>query len=139
MRVIRLKRIVHDSNAGTFGVLIFDDLFPYFTSIELPWKSNAHDISCIPAGEYLTSKIISPHFKYDVYELQNVPNRQNIEMHIANSIYDINGCIGIGRAFGIVETNGNGLINGIQDSRFAFAQFMAKLANDQNFKLVIED
>lgn len=139
MRIITLKRIVRDTPNGTFGLWVFDDGYPYFTSIELPWKNNAHDISCIPAGEYIAERIVSPKRGFEVYLLYNVLNRTAVEIHPANSIHDILGCIGVGSRFGIVETKDNGHIHGILESKAAFAQFMAMLKNDPQFKLVIQE
>lgn len=139
MRVITLKRISLDKPDGTAGILIFDDGYPYFTTIELSWKNNQHDISRIKAGEYIASRVMSPKRGYEVYMLQGVEGRDSIEMHIANSINDILGCIGIGLRFGVVETKDSGSLHGIQDSKTAFTQFMAMLKNDPEFKLVIVD
>jgi hypothetical protein len=138
MKVLNLKRIAHTSD-GVFGVLIDDSGFPFCVTVELPWKNNATDTSCIPAGEYQANKIMSPKRGYQVFELQNVQGRNNIEIHIANSIHDISGCIGIGRAFGIIETKDNGDINGIQESKTVFTRFMAKMINDQSIKIVIQE
>jgi len=44
--LIRLRR----SDCGSEGVLIFQNFHCY--SLELPWKDNQQNISCIPAGKY---------------------------------------------------------------------------------------
>lgn len=139
MRVITLKRIIRDTPDGTFGLWVFDDGYPYFTSVELPYKNNAHDISSIPPGEYICNRIMSPKRGFEVYELAGVPNRTAIEIHPANSIRDLLGCMGVGTSFGIVETKDAGDLHGIRDSRVAFTRFMAMLKNDPQFKLVVQE
>ena len=58
-------------------------------SLELPWRNNASDRSCIPAGVYVAKIQQSPRFGYLVYVLQNVPARANCEMHDGNYAGDI--------------------------------------------------
>jgi hypothetical protein len=65
-------------------------------SMELPWKDNQQNISCIPAGYYKGILHISPTFGKCLW-LQDVPNRSEILIHAANFYYDLLGCIGIGK------------------------------------------
>ena len=58
------------SDNGTFGVWINDNK-PLFVTLELPWKDNQKDISCIPAGTYKVVKQFSNHFQREVYLLYN--------------------------------------------------------------------
>ena len=65
---------------------------PVFYNLELPYKSNACNISCIPAGIY-------PFEKRNDYRLGktirilNVPNRTGILVHVGNYLKDTEGCI----------------------------------------------
>lgn len=53
-------------------------------SIELPWRNNASDLSCVDAGIYVAKYLWSDTFKRNVYHLQNVPGRTAVEMHLGN-------------------------------------------------------
>ena len=63
-------------------------------TMELPWLDNKEDESCIPEGTYLVKRDKTG--KHQFYAIQNVPERTNIEIHIANYLKDINGCTGMG-------------------------------------------
>ena len=63
--------------------------------LELPNLNNQKQISCIPKGIYSVQRITSP--KHGLcYEVLNVPNRSNIEIHIGNYPADIMGCLAVG-------------------------------------------
>lgn len=76
-------------------------------TMELPWKDNAHNISCIPEGSYMvireafTEKHPYPHFR-----VMDVPNRNGILLHRITYVKDLRGCIGIGTAFGDLNKDG---------------------------------
>jgi hypothetical protein len=46
-------------------------------SIELPWRNNQHEISCIPEGNYALRRRNSEHVGWHL-ELVNVPGRELI-------------------------------------------------------------
>ena len=96
---------------GTFGILTWEEddpsglpkeIYQCFT-VELPWKGNTTYVSCIPAGHYEFKPCRYNSGDYDAYEVYNVPGRTYIKMHIANSIDDILGCIGVGMELGCVK------------------------------------
>jgi len=62
-------------------------------SIELPWRNNKKNISCIPEGRYLLVK--RQHMKHGLQlALSIVPNREAILIHPANfALRDLQGCI----------------------------------------------
>ena len=63
------------------------------STIELPWKNNAPQVSCIPEGEYVLRKRYSPRFGQH-YLLINVPGRSFILIHPANdALKELKGCI----------------------------------------------
>lgn len=94
---IELRRVTLASDCPTYGVLLSQGL-PLCLTLELPWKNNVVGISCIPAGIYRVTKFKSPS-KGDVFLLHDVPDRSMIEIHVANTVKDIQGCIGVGRSF----------------------------------------
>ena len=77
----------------TVGRLTYKD-FKCLT-LELPWKNNIPSISCIPSRIYNAKKYESPS-KGDVILLQDVPNRDFIEIHAGNFTRQIKGCILVG-------------------------------------------
>ena len=79
----------------TLGRLRFQG-FRCFT-LELPWRDNARNISCIPPGTYWIRKFISPRFGM-VFLFEDVPNRSAIEIHAGNYTRDIEGCILVGKS-----------------------------------------
>jgi hypothetical protein len=95
---------------GTFGVLTLEEddpsghpkvIYTAFT-VELPWKGNVPYESCIPAGHYAFVPRYYNRGEYDSYTVCDVKGRSHILMHIANSISDLLGCIGVGEELGFV-------------------------------------
>lgn len=139
MKVLTLKRIC-STDLGTFGVLIEEAIipFPFALTLELPWKGNKPDESCIPSGEYLCNRIVSPHMG-ECFELQGVKDRVHILIHKANYTSDLLGCVGVGESFeqGIDPKSGK-ICTMVTDSGKAFLELMKiRLANENEFKLVI--
>jgi hypothetical protein len=79
----------------TIGELLVEGLHFCWT-LELPWKGNEHDVSCIPVGTYRVQMLPSDHFKRLMPHVQNVPGRTAVEIHPANKVTDLLGCIGVG-------------------------------------------
>lgn len=69
------------TDQGTFGVLLAAGLAVGL--LELPWRNNKRQLSCIPEGEYLCRWIKSPRFGW-VYTVCDVPGRGNILIHPGN-------------------------------------------------------
>lgn len=92
--------------AGTNGALFHKHQFLCFC-IELPWRLNQQNVSCIPDGTYALETFYSPSFKHHLI-IKNVPNRSGILIHPANDAIDeLRGCIapvsqltGIGKGLG---------------------------------------
>jgi Family of unknown function (DUF5675) len=63
------------------------------STIELPWKNNHPQVSCIPEGKYLLQKRYSPKFKHHLY-VTSVNGRQWILIHAGNdALKEMKGCI----------------------------------------------
>lgn len=104
--IIRDKK----SHQQTEGQLfVFDkngnELFRCFT-LELPWKENQRQISCIPEGRYKVVPRFSQKYKNHLHIL-DVPNRTWILIHEANYVHQLLGCIAVGRTR--TDLNGDGL------------------------------
>lgn len=62
-------------------------------SIELPWKDNKRNISCIPEGRYLIIPRVTEERSLH-FMLADVPDRSHILFHPANNaLKELQGCI----------------------------------------------
>ena len=93
-RELTLQRDIQDGQA-TLGRLFIDGNFQCFT-LERPWLNNQRGVSCIPEGTYNGAIQRSPRFKRDLPELLDVPDRDQILIHMGNSPRDTQGCILVG-------------------------------------------
>lgn len=134
VNLFRLKR----SDQGTEGLLVSGD----FTcrTLELPWRENQRQISCIPADEYNVKIKISN--KYGrIYWVRKVPNRTHILIHSGNYAGDktkgyrthVMGCILFGKKRGRL----GGQV-AVLNSRVAIRQFMEYMKYE-SFKLRIQE
>lgn len=129
LKKINLKRLSTFED-GTFGVLL-DDKIPFAVTLEKQWKDNKRFISCIPNGNYLCKRVVSPKFG-EVFQVMDVPNRGNILFHKGNLEADTEGCILIGEQF---ETlNGR---TAILQSGKGFTEFMDRLKDINAFELKV--
>jgi|SRR5690606_23165062 len=100
---------------GTNGKLTCDGTFISY-AIELPWKMNESEVSCIPEGEYFIEKRYSRKFKSHL-NVKDVEDRDLILIHPANNaLLELDGCIAP-----VTKLSGPGL--GLQ-SRIAFKKLM---------------
>jgi hypothetical protein len=125
------------SDQGTVG-LVYVDNVQYCYSLELPWRENRNNISCIPADTYSCEIRNSPRFG-NTYWVKNVPNRQFILIHSGNWAGDVNkgfkshvnGCILFGKEIGYLAGQ-----LAILNSRITVKKFM-NFMNYKGFKLEI--
>ena len=81
-----------------------------FHAVELPWKDNQHNISCIPEGKYILQKEKpNSHFNYDHFSVLNVKDRGGIKIHIANYVSQLRGCIAPGKD--LIDMNSDELLD----------------------------
>ena len=85
---------------GTLGRLTAGGLSLW--TIELPWRGNERNESCIPPGVYTTIKHDSPNHGSTLW-LQEVPERSEILIHAANYPSQLDGCIAPGLRPGITS------------------------------------
>lgn len=130
VRTLTLRRISQDEIA-TLGRIEDEENSVWCVTLELPWRDNQHDASCVPAGSYLCRRAMH-HQKYEVFRLQNVPGREAIDLHIGNSVHDTLGCPLLGTDYGPDHT--------VSHSRVAFENFMGRLKGVEEFTLrIVED
>lgn len=136
MKYILTRYITSDE--GTFGVLRTPDGASWF-SLELPWKDNKRQVSCIPEGTYTAKIRNSPRFG-KVYHLQNVKDRSYILIHSGNYAGDeskgykshVEGCILLGKRVGTLDGQ-----RAVMLSKPAIREFMDSL-NGSPFELEIK-
>lgn len=100
----------------TYGALIFNGK-PVCYTLELPWKNNERNISCIPFGEYQVHKTLSTKHG-SCFRLNHVPNRDAILIHAGNYLTDTQGCILVGLDCST---------RGVQHSKLALARLLELL------------
>ena len=80
---------------STLGLLTYGHFRAH--TLELPDLDNQEDISCIPAGLYSCRKHQSPANGHCI-EIINVKDRTHVQLHKANYLSNILGCIAIGNS-----------------------------------------
>jgi hypothetical protein len=141
MQEVILTRLWRDDKQ-TLGVLVVpkNDLWVCKT-LELSWKNNQPNISCISAGTYLCtytrSNRLSQIAGADVYtyELVNVKGRTGIRIHSANYYFQLEGCIALGSA--LKDLNADARLDLIHSGE-TVKQFEA-LMQGKNFWLIIQE
>ena len=122
------------------GKLTVDNGFSCDT-LELPWRNNASQVSCIPTGTYKVIPRTSPKYG-DHLHVTGVNGRDLILIHWGNyagsvnpktGTPDIKGCILVG--YGYADLDGDGLPE-IVRSKDAFKALM--LACPNGFELTIK-
>ncbi|WP_052444062.1 DUF5675 family protein [Flammeovirga sp. OC4] len=112
MKAILIRSI--DDTKQTLGhLLLFDKEKKVFESktIELPWRNNQRNISCIPTGLYKVVPWNSPRFGkcFKIFELdgKEVRGRSDILIHVGNYNRQTRGCVLIGRFFRDIDGDGS--------------------------------
>ena len=123
---------------GTFGRLMLPNGQRFFT-VERPWLSNKPFESCIPDGIYTLEKRRSGVVERSTegnyvtgWEVTHVPGRTYIMIHPGNWPENFQGCIGVGLNYEVIDG-----VNGVTQSRLAFAQVMAALDGRASWRLEI--
>lgn len=112
-------------------------------TVELPWRDNKQQRSCIPTGVYKCAIVKSPKFGR-VYGVQNVPNRSNVLIHSANFAGDVDkgwttqlhGCVSLGMRVGQMRNSAGQMQSAVLVSRTAVGRLM-DWANGEPFYLEI--
>ncbi len=93
---------VEQTPAATFGVIIGAGRLICLT-LELPWRDNQKDVSCVPVRVYrlMRRDLWKRSKRYGhTYQLANVPDRTGVLIHPANSVDELEGCIAPGLHLG---------------------------------------
>jgi hypothetical protein len=126
--MITIKRwYQNDSTLGRLSV----GGFQCFT-LELPWRDNLPEVSCIPPGTYKAFKRKSPKNGLCV-EFRDVPKRSNIQIHSGNYTRQILGCVLVGDAIKFLDGD---TIPDVANSRATLDKLLALLPDE--FEVTIE-
>ena len=136
IKVIRDKaRSTSRVTVRTIKVYGCDELKFECAGIELPWKHNRKQVSCITAGVYVADFTWSPTFKEWLWELMGVPNRKYIRLHVANYTRELRGCIAPGMSH--ADIDGDGIID-VKSSRKALTAIHAITNNYSEIEFHVE-
>jgi len=126
LKIIR----VDSTDEETFGVLLIDGQV-FCVTLELPWRDNKEDISCIPAGLYGCKRVKSP--KHGMtFEVCGVFARTDILFHVGNRPTNTKGCILLGRTYNILSED-----RAVLFSKRAVINFMERMTNIDECELEI--
>ena len=117
---------------GTFGVLHLDGKV-FCVTLELPDRGNEANVSCIPAGSYTCKKVDSPAFGW-TFEISDVPGRSHILFHAGNVTDDTQGCVLLGKYFGLLGPD-----RGVLQSGPTFKNFLERCSGVESFQFLIEE
>jgi hypothetical protein len=95
----RVVRDIMSDDAPTTGSLLAGD--SALLTLELPWRNNATNASCIPPGSYRCVIAWSHRYQRLMPRLLDVPSRDGILIHPGNTTADTDGCILIGTMRGV--------------------------------------
>jgi len=101
MKITRTK----ETETATYGVLEYGDF--KCKTIELPWRFNQKNVSCIPPGKYdyvILNK--SQGIKYPHIAIRGVRNRSGIAIHRGNFVSELRGCVAVGKEFKDIDKDG---------------------------------
>lgn len=153
MKRFHLKRVSRVDFA-TFGVMLGwknvrladGEVKPFFVpfcgTVELPWKDNEKDVSCMPPGLWKmvrsgpTKNIPYPHVKI------LVTGRDGCAVHKANLATQLRGCVAVGERFELMDdpkTEAVEAVPGVSESGRAFEEFMAIFGDDEEAELLVTD
>ena len=110
MKLVLSRQYQDDETKGLLTV--FDGIEDVFSckTLELPWKDNQHNISCIPENKYYCEKHIRPSGAKS-FLVKDVPDRTDILIHSGNFAagdnVDTEGCILVGMRFTDVNQDGH--------------------------------
>ncbi len=134
---LTLERRGYFDEEGTFGELYGGDFS--CKTVELPWRDNRVNKSCVPEGTYVMRKRISGVVsrtsggRFDQgWEIVNVPDRTYIMFHVGNTLADLDGCVAVGKAWGYIERHW-----GVTFSRDTFQAFMQALDGEEEHRIEI--
>ena len=128
---------------GVFGLLTVGHA--QLQTVEDDWRDNQPGESCIPAGRYPLLRTIYHKGGYETFWITDVPGRERILIHRANTEEDVKGCVGVGMRRGTLWVHDEDdpthpLVEkrAVVASREAHALFMKEMAHVDTAEIVIQ-
>ena len=109
------------TDGGVRGILLIPGLNTVIHTIENPWVNNERRVSCIPTDT--TYDLVENYYfggGYNSVQIEGVPNRDNIQIHVANFPEQVEGCVGVGLEKG--ELSGKPAVLRSREAFFSFVQ-----------------
>lgn len=131
---LRLERVYSD--VATTGTLRLPS-GRVLHSLELPWRDNKRNQSCIPEGRYTCHPDNTGRHRF--WRVPEVPGRSNIELHPVNHLSQLGGCV----AFGMRRKFRTNPDTGIREpkivnARKAFAALLKELGREPFVLEIVE-
>ena len=136
---MKLELIRHKDNGvqtvGTLSIWDGDVIIFSCKTLELPYKDNEKNISCIPAGKYPIKHRESKKYGKHLH-IQKVTGRTYILMHSANFFHQLEGCIAVGKEFMHIDDDQQ---IDISASKLTLKRIVSLLDVDEDHKIVIKN
>jgi len=138
MKVVRLliERYSHGEKqtiGSLYGLSEVSHVVFNCDTLELPWKENQTNVSCIPTGTYKVKKRYSKKFKNHLH-ITEVTGRTHILIHSGNYFTDILGCVLVGK---LGYINDDDVID-VSSSKKTLKSLMNNLEFDSNNEIELE-
>ena len=134
--IYRGELIEDKAYLGTAFLMDSNVLLYKCRTVELPYRDNRRNVSCVPQGTYDLVLEYSPRFGRYLWELKGVPNRSECKIHPANEAKQLNGCIAPGAQY--FDLDGDG-VSGVSGSRYALNRINLFMGADTIAKITIID
>ena len=119
---------------GAFGCLLQDRL-PFAVTLERTYELPGRDQHVkIPPGSWVCRSTFYHKGGYDTFEVTDVPDHSRLLFHKGNVEDDAEGCILVGRRFGLLEGR-----PAILESRDGFLEFMRRTGGRPMLRLLIRE
>lgn len=118
--MLELLRLEYGDDKETIGALLIGGRL-FCVTLELPWRDNQQNQSCIPAGRYEIKHHQSPSNGH-VLAFDHVDNREDIQIHAGNTAKETTGCILVGLYPGYLDGK-----RAVMKSRIAMETLLERL------------
>lgn len=102
--LMRLQKL-DDRTLGRLIVFNGTEVEEIFTTLELPWRNNERNNSCILSGYYTVDPRESSKFGKHLI-INNTSPREAILMHVGNAPESTQGCVLVGTGYGDFDKDG---------------------------------
>jgi hypothetical protein len=122
---IKRENFTKHQTLGTLKVIEGDEVIFECKTLELPWKNNKSNESCIPTGEYSIKRRFSG--KGEHMHILDVKDRSFVLIHAGNYYTQIRGCVLVGRDYKDINYDGE---TDVISSRKTLRKLMAFLPDE---------